>query len=1103
MYQFDDFSSTTQNGMIFYSKFKSIPAGDESKFGYVQYDFDNYISYFNADGKLVKIEMENQQTEIKTISNGPDSHSTKQPILFAKDGRTEVANFYNLDTQNDQADYIGFEEYEQDNSWMYDKSYCVTNRYSLTGTTYFRLVQFASKIERTFRPKENTVYECSCWVRVSKLYSLNDKFEDFKLTIINDNKLIVSKVSSIYKDWLYLTIQVDLRQSKGPISVKCQLEAHLHSSIDVDHIKWMEMNGRVQISSYDRSCSWLLSQIDETNIIKRIIYNESREPFVVIDSNNELLQSGFSYNWNKTHVQIDANSSVFVADYSDFGLKKNWSLDNPADWTRSDNLLCHVDCEQKSTIRLIGDILDKSCIAIYFRIQLGSSSQLSLELNSHQFVFKSEKILVNDHKVESFGNGFYLLVAINGRIIVWKDRDLLIDKKFDLAKKFTGVAFTTSGLVKLSDVLVINEPVLKVNHVNSFEYVCQSIQLETDSSVIVKEKICDEMLRDSIETKPTRVFIQKNEPSLAYRHDFVTNKSFDSESSVWQTKKLQGKIAELNPSDEGFSYQRKIYSKDPLNYVESVEFAEQLLNHKIIPNYSQNNSFEYFASLFPVQDGFVCQTSIEPNGNRTIKVYNRHNKMVALFQHTNNFKDALTTYEFDDNQNLVKILPPLYHAQVFTLEQFDTTYEKLNQLWNSSEKYLKLQQQMGSFYVHDEDSNCLTEMRTPERGLEKMVYNKLGLLRFNLRFNSDNEPIILEYSNYNQWGEVNNKGFSRNKAHFDIEWLKSNADSANTDLADSDSMQSSISDVSIKPGLNGKICENLVKNTSNKIEYNERISFSAMDKVVEKSSLLKRPDGSSIYMRMEREYVGTQLQSIIYPFSLNDHSALIKLNYKYNTQGLVSVIRIGDKKLAEFDYTANGSLSSETIFTNSSDNFKRSFSYNSSGMLTTQDDGFMQESLSYSKNGYECEKDSYDTSISRTKFVPKWHDKCDVRSLAITQDILIERLDNLNEMEASYLLNLLVHHEYLDQDFRVIRNLTTSDALVKLPLKFDECSINKIICLLNEHFPHATYGHQYSYGAHSELVNSKYFLESGNEENNGEGERGPGRSPGLGFRGIR
>ncbi|CAF0980948.1 unnamed protein product [Brachionus calyciflorus] len=408
------------------------------------------------------------------------------------------------------------------------------------------------------------------------------------------------------------------------------------------------------------------------------------------------------------------------------------------------------------------------------------------------------------------------------------------------------------------------------------------------------------------------------------------------------------------------------------------------------------------------------------------------------------------------------------------MDHFGKTYEQINQMWNSNEKYLKLQEEMASFYVFD-DKNCLIESRTPEKAKEMFVYNKLGMLRFILRFDINNQPEIVEYSTYNQWGEVSAKGFSKNKAHLDIEWLRSVADSAAiTDLNESVTMQTSISNVSIKPALNGKIVETMVKNSSNRFECFDSSCVSSMDKVVEKSSLFRKPDGSNCYLHMEREYLGTQLQSIIYPFTYNDK--ITKLNYKYNRQGLVSSIWIDENKLAEFEYTASGNLSNETFFNSSEENLKRTYEYNSSGMLSTQDDCFMQESLSYSKNGYECEKDFYDTSISMTKFVPKWHEKCDIRSLAVTQEIFSERLDNLDEMEADYLLNLLVHHGFLDQDFRVVKNLSLSEALIKLPLNINEHSINKIICLLNEHFPHTSFGHKYSYGANSELVNSKYFL---------------------------
>ncbi|CAF0718777.1 unnamed protein product [Brachionus calyciflorus] len=1068
-YEYDDKSSSLQNGVVLYSKFKSIPAGDSSKHGYIQYDLSTEIKYFNSDGKLVKIDKETTDIEEDEIESDQKNLDKKPSVLYAKDGKSEIVDFYNLDIKSDEADYIGFEVYEKLNNWVYDQSSCVRNEWPLIGNSFLRLKK--SSISKEFKPGK-FIFECSCWVRIpnGNSYEIGKEFEDFFLLIVETGEKLSSKITSIHQDWLFLAVHIDVQNRKAD-SIKCVITSEKYEQIDVDHIKWIRKNGRFQISTYDESCSLLISQLDETNTIKKIFYYDSYQPIALIDSNNQLIQTSFTYNQNKTMLQLEA-LNAFYETFSDYELNRNWLIDEPDDWLRNQKFLIHKNISKKSSIRLRQPNINLKSLAMYFNIELSSiSSELSLEINFHEIKFKQREIFVNDVKIENLADGFYFVIFEAKRVILWKEKKLLIDRKFNNLSESREVLFSSYGLTKLSNLIVFNDPLIKVNHYNSIGQLTQSVQLIDDSSVIIKQDIYDECMRESIETKPSQFILKDNEQSLVYRDDFVTNYFFDLPTNVWSTKKLLGKISDLNPFDKGFSYRRKIYSKDPLNYIESIDFPDKLLSNKEAFVCS-NKSYEYFESLFPVESGFVNKTSIELNGNRTIKVYDKNNNMVALFNHTLGFKDILTTYEFDRKNNLVKILPPLFHANVFTLDNFGLTYEEINSKWNSDEYYQNLQKQFGSFYVYDDKTSSLIESCTPEQGKQIYVYNKFGFLRFNLKYDSNERPFILEYSNYNNKGEVCEKGFTKNEKFFDIKFLKSIADI--NDLSDTHCMQESISTVSIKPGFNGKQVFSYVKNASNNFEYNDKVCYSDKDKMLKKVVNLKRMDGSSCLLRMKREYSGDRLNSIVYPFSYQDK--IMKLNYVYNKQGLVSSISIDDKQIASFDYTPSGNLNQEALLTNLDLSFTRNYSYNSSDLLTSQDDCFIKESLSYSENGYECENKQFDTSISKTMFYPKWYEKCDIRSLCLNEDILIQKLENLNRDEANYLLNNLVELGVLNEEFKVLRNLTLSEGLVKLPIKYDEHSIKKLMSLLNENFPLNPYGHQYSYGSHLELVNSKYFI---------------------------
>ena len=166
--------------------------------------------------------------------------------------------------------------------------------------------------------------------------------------------------------------------------------------------------------------------------------------------------------------------------------------------------------------------------------------------------------------------------------------------------------------------------------------------------------------------------------------------------------------------------------------------------------------------------------------------------------------------------------------------------------------------------------------------------------------------------------------------------LKSIADSCDIELTGAICMQQSISTVSIVPGFNGKEVYSNVKNSSNNFECKENVCYSNSNKMLKKIVGFKRVDGSTCLLRMHRDYSRNQLNSIVYPFSYRDK--IMKLNYTYNKQGLVSSMSIHDEQIASFDYTASGNLNQEILFTNSDKSFKQSYCYNSSDFLTRQED---------------------------------------------------------------------------------------------------------------------------------------------------------------------
>ena len=157
----------------------------------------------------------------------------------------------------------------------------------------------------------------------------------------------------------------------------------------------------------------------------------------------------------------------------------------------------------------------------------------------------------------------------------------------------------------------------------------------------------------------------------------------------------------------------------------------------------------------------------------------------------------------------------------------------MNKNWTTGEACVQLQKQVGSVYTYD-DKQSLIEPKPPEFGREIFIYNKFGLLRFNLKFNAENKPYLLEYSNYNQWAEVSEKGFTKNSNCFDTEMLKLMADSSKTELSDARILQESTTSFSIQPRFNGKIISTSIKNSSSEFECLENNYYLNTEKLLKK-----------------------------------------------------------------------------------------------------------------------------------------------------------------------------------------------------------------------------------------------------------------------------
>ncbi|CAF4955989.1 unnamed protein product, partial [Rotaria socialis] len=106
------------------------------------------------------------------------------------------------------------------------------------------------------------------------------------------------------------------------------------------------------------------------------------------------------------------------------------------------------------------------------------------------------------------------------------------------------------------------------------------------------------------------------------------------------------------------------YADNPLNEKSSTGQPGRLFRVSEIGclKYTRDAQSSFINLLFPSTKGYSVQVCIQSNGTKQITVLNLRGNQVALYVYTNMGNNLLTTYEYNDEDRLIKVLPPAYHA---------------------------------------------------------------------------------------------------------------------------------------------------------------------------------------------------------------------------------------------------------------------------------------------------------------------------------------------------------------------------------------------------------------------------------------------------------
>lgn len=267
------------------------------------------------------------------------------------------------------------------------------------------------------------------------------------------------------------------------------------------------------------------------------------------------------------------------------------------------------------------------------------------------------------------------------------------------------------GQTFIRDLFILNRPLVELHYFNNWNEEKQIIKLVNDKAVIVTEKIYDELGREFLVTKPTQMV--SSGPLLAYQSDFI--KKFNAQNGT-----MEGLVNDFNPNDEGFPYSQIVYHKNPLveKKVQGLPGKEFSASGKFSEKYEKTTKNPFINAFFSSSHGFKYRVEKLSNGSSRILVHDKNDKKVAKYVEVPGFEHLLSTYEYDDEMRITKVLPPSYHNTVKTFEVTNEVYLSGNSHLNEGQK--KLQSKLGTHFKYDKQGN-LIEKSTPDEGISASI----------------------------------------------------------------------------------------------------------------------------------------------------------------------------------------------------------------------------------------------------------------------------------------------------------------------------------------------------------------------------------------------
>ncbi|XP_058816433.1 uncharacterized protein LOC131679715 [Topomyia yanbarensis] len=1013
-----------------FTKSKVLPGG-KPEFGWYEESFNlaaignSSKTVHNSKGGVVKIL--NPETDEKIEPFDEDT------MLTDRLGRYKIADFRPYKLSQEVVSYYGFEPYEVNRigvhqKWIFDKQLILREHLN-----HFLRLKPGSSITGQFRPTlKGMSYVASCWIRTDQ-----SAFVAKSLTlkvISTDNEMlreIKGKIQSHISGWYYVEAlyrsDSETDQNRFDIEVK-NFGTH---SLDVDHVLLTPLHFSFEINILE----------GRRGIARAVLMNSGLLRQTVLDRFGNVV------------AQISELGIVifYTLKSKNSALVKNKKMISRVEMRPTFGDI-EYSFEKKSHLKTLKYSPD--IFSLRFLYTLSGAGSISITLG----YFSMKLYQHNGHnnlKISTFepvvinSEGECTVLLTKSHFVIWIDGHLILERTFEsTTKAWSNVNFKVTGQTSFSEIIFMYDPAVKVFYQNKLGLTIQEITLKDHNTINSRQIVYDELDRPVLKTKWTELKTNGH-TLLDYNPKLVTNLD-----SILLDRKVEGLADQLNPECEGYPFSWISYRDDPLETKSSMGLPGKPFSfvgpHKT--KYGSNPNIAFLKVLFPTAKQFKHDSELSSGGSLTVHVTDKHENKVAELVKVVNHNHRLTTFEYDDQNRLICVLPPIYHRKINTLSKTNA-FESLK--LNTEE--IMLRNSWGRYYRYDTNGRLVGKL-TPDSGKQQFVYSDEGLLRFIIHGDREFSKYHVTYYTYGFDGKTVERGLldiPRSELHT---FLLNNASlpkSSNFIVYD-------FGENELVPSHRNRVQKS--RKVSNGVTATEVLLFNGQEQLLNHIFV-----SSNKSLSIDYKYRNEKITEISYPLATSGE--LLKLSYEYTANGKIKTIRMSDRVLASMTYTASDVMKELQFEPNSRYTYNRTFAYNEPGYVSSIQDSFLTESIDYISNSYGGQSFG-DGTVSATTFSATWHNYSNLELIKLKPEHFVSSETTVDQAKLCF--ESLKKLGYLDEHDRPQRGFYPASELQMSLICNTGSRANYISATLTNGFT-SRYGHRYDYENHKQLIKAKYF----------------------------